>query len=128
MIKRLGSLFLTKLYIVTVLGFVINLHYCGKVLAAVSVNSPAKVCKGFSVPKKCCQDKGIDIKIKDARQGGGSSSFLSGLFSFELPKIPFGDFVLSAQQALLEKLSNPAPPLPPPNKTDPVIKNRILRI
>lgn len=128
MIKRLTTLLLTKVYIITVLGFALNLHYCGSVLAAVKINSPVKACKTAPVTKKCCKDKEIDVKLKDVHQAQ-PSSFLSGLFGFDIPKIPFGDYVLSAQQALLEKLSDPLPPQPPPaTKTDPVIKNRNLRI
>ena len=127
MLKRLGSLCLTKLYLVTVLGFALNLHYCGSVLAAVQIDGPAKSCKMLSGKMKCCKDKEIEIKVKDAHQAE-SPSFFSGLFGFEMPKIPFGDFVLSAQQALLEKLSSKEPPAPPPDKVEPVIKNRNLRI
>lgn len=127
MIKRSATLLLTKVYILTMFGFALNLHYCGSVLAAVKINAPVKNCNPLVAAKKCCKDKEIDVKIKDAHQGQ-SSSFLSGLFSIELPKIPFGDYVLSAQQALLEKLADPPPPPPPAPKTDPVIRNRNLRI
>jgi hypothetical protein len=128
MMKRSATLLLTKVYLITALGFALNLHYCGGVLAAVKINAPAKTCKPQLAGKmKCCNEKEIDVKLKYAHQGQ-SASFLSGLFGFEIPKIPFGDYVLSAQQALLEKLSDPAPPPPPCVKTDPVIKNRNLRI
>jgi len=128
MIKRSGALFLTKLYIVTALGFALNIHYCGTALAGVKINAPAKSCKMLSAGKmKCCKDKEIDVKIKDAHQGE-SPSFLFEVFGFEIPKTSFGDFALSAQQALLEKLSAKRPPGAPSNKTDPIIKNRNIRI
>ncbi len=130
MIKRLTTLFLTKVYIITAFGFALNLHYCGSVLAAVEINSPAKTCSPLAVMKmKCCKDKKVDVKIKDAHQGE-SQSLMSKLFGFEITKIPFGDYVLSAQQALLEKLSEPAPPPPPPpsGKTAKYIKDCSLRI
>lgn len=121
-------MFLTKLYIVTVLGFVLNLHYCGTVLAGVKVNSPAKTCHPFAAKKmKCCKEKEIDVKIKDAHQGETATTANFQLFGIEIPKLPFGDFIFSAQQALLEKLSD-QPAAPPPAKVDPVIKNRTLRI
>ncbi|MCC8424522.1 hypothetical protein [Mucilaginibacter sp. UR6-11] len=130
MIKRLTTLFLTKVYLITAFGFALNLHYCGSVLAAVTVNSPAKSCKPVAVMKmKCCKEKQVDVKIRDAHQAE-SPSLMTKLFGFELSKIPFGDFILSAQQALLDKLSKPAPPPPPPpsGKTAQYIKNCSLRI
>jgi hypothetical protein len=115
MIKRLTTLFLTKVYIVTAFGFALNLHYCGSVLAAVEINSPAKNCNPLAAMKmKGCKDKKVDVKIKDAHQGE-SQSLMSKLFGFEMTKIPFGD---------------PAPPAPPPpsGKTSQFIKNCSLRI
>ncbi|MDB5155371.1 MAG: hypothetical protein JWR50_78 [Mucilaginibacter sp.] len=130
MIKKYSALFLTKVYIITALGFALNLHYCGGVLAAVKIEGPAKTCKLSQITaKKCCKDKQIDVKVKDAHQGE-SPSIIAKLFGFELSKIPFGDYILSAQQSLLEKLSTPAPPLPPPpsGKAAQYIKNCSLRI
>lgn len=131
MIKRLTTLFLTKVYIVTVLGFALNLHYCGDVLASVRVNVPAKSCKSIAVKKmKCCSDKQVDVKVKDAHQGE-SPSILSKIFAFELPEISFGGYFLSAQKELLHKLSGNAPPAPPPpssGKASQYIKNCSLRI
>jgi hypothetical protein len=129
MLKKISAMFLTKLYLITVLGFVLNLHYCGTVLAGVKINSPAKTCHPFAARKmKCCKDKEVDVKVKDAHQVESTSPTFQ-LFGFEIPKLHFGDFILSAQQALLEKLADqPAAPPPPPAKVDPVIKNRTLRI
>jgi hypothetical protein len=131
MIKRLTTLFLTKVYIITVLGFALNLHYCGDVLASVTVNAPAKSSKIVVVKKmKCCNDKQLDVKVKDAHQGE-SQSILSKIFAFELPEISFGDYFLSAQKELLQKLSGSDPPAPPPassGKAAQYIKNCALRI
>src|ERR1700761_4536165 len=123
MIKKISAMFLTKLYIVTVLGFVLNLHYCGTVLAGVKVNAPVKTCQPSAAKKmKCCKEKEIDVKVKDSHQSETTTTNFQ-LFGIEIPKIPFSDFFFSAQQALLEKLSD-QPTSPPPAKTDPVIKNR----
>jgi hypothetical protein len=131
MIKRLTTLFLTKVYIITVLGFALNLHYCGDVLASVKVNAPAKNCTPIAVKKmKCCSDKHVEVKVKDAHQGE-SQSILSKIFAFELPEISFGDYFLSAQKELLQKLSGSDPPAPPPSssgKAAQYIKNCALRI
>jgi hypothetical protein len=130
MLKRLTSLFLTKVYIITALGFALNLHYCGSVLAEVKIDAPVKSCKLPAAKKmKCCSDKKIDVKVNDAHESQ-SPSIIAKLFGFELTKIPFGDYILSAQQALLEKLCDPTPPAPPPSsgKTAQFIKNCSLRI
>jgi hypothetical protein len=130
MIKRLTTLFMTKVYLITAFGFALNLHYCGSVLAAVEVNSPVKSCNPLAAMKmKCCKDKHVDVKIKDAHQGE-PQSIISKLFGFDLPRIPFGEFIFSAQKAVLEKLSDPDPPAPPPpsGKTAIFIKNSTLRI
>lgn len=130
MLKRLTSLFLTKVYIITALGFALNLHYCGSVLAAIKIDAPASTCK-LPVAKKmkCCSDKKIEVKVKDAHDTQ-APSIIAKLFGFELTKIPFGEYIFSAQQALLEKLSNQAPPPPPPpsGKTAQYIKNCTLRM
>ncbi len=120
MIKRSGALFSTRLYIVIALGIALNLYYCGSALAGVKINAPVKSCKMLLTKKikgcKDCKDKETDVKIKDDKQAE-SPSFLFEVFGFEIPKISFGDFVLSAQQALLEKLSAKCPPDATPHKT-----------
>jgi hypothetical protein len=128
MIKRSRALLLAMLYIVTVFGFALNLHYCGNVLASVNIDSPAKSCKAISEAKmKCCKDKQVAVKVKDAHQSE-SPSFLKGLFAVELPKVHFSDYFLSAQQVLLEKLSDRGPPSSPLGKVATFIKNCIFRI
>jgi hypothetical protein len=130
MMKRFMAMFLTKVYLITALGFALNLHFCGDALASVKITGAPKPCKeSVVVAKKCCNDKQLDVKVKDAHQAE-TPSIISKLLSFEMPKIAFGDFVLSAQKALLEKLSDEDPPAPPPpsGKTSQYIKNGILRI
>ncbi len=102
------------------LSFALNLYYCGGVLAGVKINAPTKSCKMLSTRKiKSCKDakdKGTDIKIKETNHAE-SASFLFEVFGFEIPQTSFGDFVLSAQQALLEKLSIKSMPDATPHKT-----------
>jgi hypothetical protein len=125
MLKRVFIVLLALLYTVTVFGFGVNVHYCGKTIASVKINSPAQSCK-MVLPgskMKCCKDK-----VKDAHQGG-SASFLGKLLAFDLPKLPFEDFFLSAQKALLEKLFDRGPPDPPAeSKITIFIKNCNIRI
>ena len=123
-------MFMTKVYLVTAIGFALNLHFCGNVLAAVTVTGPTKTYEQPSAAKKCCKEKQVDVKIKDVHQAE-SPSLMMKLFGFEISKIPFGDYVLSAQQALLDKLNaTPPPPQPSPasGKEAQYIKNCTLRI
>lgn len=129
MVKRYSAMFMAKVYLVTALGFALNLHFCGKVLAGVTIDQPVKACSVPMASKKCCKEKQVDVKIKDSHQAE-SPSLMMKLFGFEISKIPFGDFVLSAQQTLLDKLNaTPPPPPPPPSgKEAQYIKNCTLRL
>ena len=128
MIKKSGVLFLALLYTVTALGFALNFHYCFNQLYSVKIDSPASCVKGGETSKmKCCKNKHIEVKVKDAHQSG-SSSFLSKLFVFDLPKLPLGDFFFSAQKLLLEKLFDRGPPLRHPDGITLFLKNCIFRI
>jgi len=130
MMKRYSAMFMAKVYLITALGFALNLHFCGKVLAGVSIIGPTKACEVPMASKKCCKDKQVDVKIKDSHQAE-SPSIMMKLFGFQVSKIPFGDFVLSAQQALLDKLNATPPPArysPPSGKEAQYIKNCTLRL
>jgi len=128
MIKRSGAILLTVLYLVTVFGFALNLHYCFGVLASVKVDAPAKSCKMLTVKSRsCCQDKQIDVKVKDAHQAE-TTQFLAGLFAIELPKYAFAGFASSAQLVVTEKLSDRGPPDLVTAKVPTIIKNCTYRI
>ena len=128
MLKRSCALLLVMLYVVTASGFALNLHYCGKILASVKIDAPVKSCQPFAAEKmKCCKDKQIKVKVKDAHQNA-SPSILKSIFAIELPKTLFADYFLSAQQVLLEKLSDRGPPSSPIGKIAVFIKNCIFRI
>jgi hypothetical protein len=118
------------LYTITAAGFALNLHYCGDHVADVKVNAPAKSCvKPMAKAKmKCCKDSKLDVKVKDDHQKE-STSFFSRIFAFELPRFAVTDFLLAAQQALLEKLSYRGPPPGSPAEGISVlIKNCVFRI
>ena len=85
MLKRSGTLLLLMIYLVTGIGFAVNLHYCGKLVTSVKIDASLKNCNetGMMPGMKCCKNKRIDIKLKDAHQGL-SHSFLTKLFSFKL--------------------------------------------
>lgn len=111
MVKRQGALLLALLYVVTVAGFALNLHYCGNYVADVQINAPAKTC-GQPMAKgkmNCCKDSKLDVKVKDDHQKE-STSFFSRLFVFDLPKFAWADFLFFAQPAASESVSDRGPP------------------
>jgi len=92
MIKKLGASFLVVLYLITATGFALNLHYCCSQIISVTVNPPVKNYNGFAACKmKCCQDKHIEIKVKDTHQGQ-AQSFLAKTVLISVPKIFFPAF------------------------------------
>ncbi len=120
-------LLMTLLYSVTVFGFALNLHYCGKLLASVNIDSPSKSCTKLLESKmKCCKDKQIEIKVKDAHQNA-SFTFLSKVYVFDLPKLFTGSFIVSPQ-ASVAALLYAAAPHAPPGSTPVFIKNCTFRI
>lgn len=132
MFKRSGALCLAILYTVTVLGFALNLHYCGSKVASVKITAPvAKEAKADStcgMKMNCCKNHHVDVKVKDAHQAQ-QTSFLAKIFAFEMPKLPFEDFIFSAQKILLEKLLVRGPPNEQPaSKVATFIKNCTFRI
>ncbi len=123
-------MFVAQLCLITALGFVLNLNFCCDARAAVKINTVVTP-PGVKEPPaalKTPSQKQPEVKCKDAVQSE-STSVVSRLLSIELPKVSFGDFVLSAQKALLEKLSNDGPAATPPpcGKTSQYIKNGVLR-
>ncbi|GAA4923387.1 HYC_CC_PP family protein [Mucilaginibacter defluvii] len=125
MLKKTGVITLLLLYFATVSGFALNFHYCGKTVASVKIEQPAKKCHTETAASKmkCCKDKKIDVKVKDAHQAEKPQSLLSKVFSFDIAALPFEEFFLSAQRALFEKLFDRGPP-----QDEPKSKNSIFLI
>ncbi|MFI5160308.1 MAG: hypothetical protein ACHQHN_03480 [Sphingobacteriales bacterium] len=92
MLKRSAALVLMMLYLGTVSGFALNLHYCFNRLSSVEIDAPAKTCtKAVAACKmKCCKDKHIEIKIKDSHETG-IRSVISRIFNQDIPAILFGN-------------------------------------
>src|ERR1700754_2555256 len=109
--KRSGALLLTLLYTVTVLGFALNLHYCGTELASVKIDSPAVSCKMAQEcgKMKCCKDKQLQIKVKDAHQAE-PFSIISKLFGFDIPHLSFNGFFTPSRQACVDPSLERGPP------------------
>ncbi|SDE78615.1 hypothetical protein SAMN05216464_109186 [Mucilaginibacter pineti] len=128
MLKRSGAILLTMLYTVTVLGFALNLHYCGTHVASVKINSPAIGCDMPKTSKmKCCKDSQLQVKVKDAHQAE-PASVLAKLFGFELSRLPFSNIFFTAPHNTIEKLFDRAPPDVPRQSIASFIKNCIFRI
>lgn len=122
MIKRSGALLLMMLYMVTVSGIAFNLHYCGKLLASVKLELPVKSCLKLDGSKmKCCKDKQITVKVKDAHQHA-SFSFLAKTFVFDVPKTIL-NWNAPAQQTIQQSLLYTASPHAPPDKVAVFVKN-----
>jgi hypothetical protein len=114
------------LYVVTVSGFALNLHYCFNRLASVKIDAPASCGKGLETSKmKCCKDRHVDVKVKDAHQNS-SASFLGKIFAFDLLKPLFADFSFALQNRFIESLSDRGPPRSPDVPI--FLKNNIFRI
>jgi len=120
---------LALLYTVTALGFALNLHYCGRLLTSVTLNSSAKSCGMFAVGKmKCCKDKKFEVKVKDVHQGQPTSA-LAKKFAAEIPQLPYGAYHCVLPQVLLAgKFLNKAPPDHRTDKLPVFLKNCTFRI
>ncbi|RYU89523.1 hypothetical protein EWM62_14485 [Mucilaginibacter terrigena] len=132
MMKKAGVILLVLMYMVTSSGFALNLHYCGNIVVAVKVNAPPKPCAkppGASKSKmKCCKDVKVDVKVKDGHESQPNSS-VPKTTTFDLPKLSLGDFLMPAQQALMELFFDRDPPDAAPKQNVPVfLKNRTLKI
>jgi hypothetical protein len=127
MIKRSGAIVLSILYLVTAMGFALNLRFCGDQVTSVKIDAPVKNCAMLSKCKsKCCTNKHLDIKVKDAHQGQWQT-FRLKTFSFAVPKLPFNNFSI-AQIILARNYFDKTPPEPPPGDISAFLKYQSFRI
>ncbi|MEN0055622.1 MAG: hypothetical protein AAGC65_18230 [Mucilaginibacter sp.] len=127
--KKSGALLLTLLYTVTVLGFALNLHYCGSELASVKIDSPAASCKMMQEcsKMKCCKDKQLQIKVKDAHQVE-PFSIISKLFGVGIARASFNGVFTPTRQVSVDQSLERGPPGRPLPSILIFIKNCIFRI
>lgn len=120
---------LTMLYTVTVLGFALNLHYCGTQIASVKIDSPAISCKMAQSCDKmqCCKNKQLQIKVKDAHQAE-PISILSKLFGIDLPRLSLNGFYAPCQESTVDVSLDRGPPDKPWQNIASFIRNCIFRI
>jgi hypothetical protein len=107
MFKKVSVLTLMLLYLVTASGFALNLHYCGNTIASIKIDAPAKKCS--PVKMKCCRDKHVEVKVKDAHQAK-TPSLLSKLFFVDLPKLPFEDYLFPSEEIAVATPTDRGPP------------------
>jgi len=128
MLKKSGAFLLILLYAATVYGIALDFHYCGKLLTSVTVNSPSKSCGMFAESKmKCCKDKQIKIKVKDAHQAV-FTSFVAKTFVVDIARPLFGRFIIGRPEQIGVSLSNKAPPDIPLPSVPVFLKNQSFRI
>lgn len=130
MVKRTGAILLTMLYIVTVLGFALNFHICGDYVASVKIDAPAVNCgmDKANGKMKCCKDKQVEVKVKDAHQAEEATSFLAKVFGFELPHLSLDGLFPALPSSVSEKFYDRGPPDPPLQGIATFIRNCIFRI
>lgn len=122
MVKRSGALLLMMLYVITVSGIAFNLHYCGKLLASVKLELSTKSClKSDGSKMKCCKDKQITVKVKDAHQHS-SFNFLAKTFVFDVPKTLLSN-VAPQSTSVTRRLLYTTSPHAPPDKVPVFVKN-----
>ena len=128
MIKKLGALALTILYSVTVMGFALNVHYCGGYLASVKINTPIKSCAMLSAGKmKCCTNKHIEVKVKDVHQGKPAAN-LSTINPYGLPMLFLVELSASAKQGFSAAILYRGPPNVFVNNRPIFLRNAVFRI
>jgi len=127
MIRRIGISAIALLYLVTVSGFAVNVHYCFNHLFAVSINAPVKGCSAPGVKMDCCKDTHLVVKVKDAHKGGSTTVF-SKMSTVTLPATVFAANYYQAKAAYLAAILYKDLPDPPPGDIPVFLKNRMLRV
>ena len=126
MLKRSAIIALMMLYVVTVSGFALNLHYCFDRLSSVKIDAQASCGKSLQTSKmKCCKDKHFEIKVNDTHQAG-SPTFWGKFFTFGFPVLSFVNPLFSPQDHFIQSLPERGPPRSP--HVPIFLKNNIFRI
>ena len=127
MIKRSAIIGLLVLYIITVSGFALNLHYCFNRLASVSIDVPANTCAKVLRPikMKCCKDNKVEVRVKDAHQSS-SPEFGMKFFPVHFPAVTFASIAVADQDGYVNSIAGRGPPLAPDIPL--FLKNRVFRI
>jgi len=115
-LKQKLAISLCALYVISVLGVALSIHFCGGKLASVALyanKTSCKFCKSEPVDKKddnCCKNTKVDVKVKDSHQAEETFKLpkvfgLDSYFSYQIT-----DFLKPFIPRLLSRLENKAPP------------------
>lgn len=96
--KRLCSILFALLYLSSVSGWALNLHYCGGELNCISllVKDDCCACPDEEEPG-CCSDEGVYIKASDDSHTAGNAPTFS--FDFGLVEVPVSFSIPSGTSA-----------------------------
>lgn len=126
MLKRLAILVLVALYLITASGFAISLHYCGRLVTGVEINAPAKKCVTLA-KLKCCKDKQICIKLKDAHEST-TFAFNANHSNISVPQQHFTIAFAVPEHSVTRIYDNKAPPGLGYNQRPLYLQNSTFRI
>ncbi|TKC12613.1 hypothetical protein FA048_03065 [Pedobacter polaris] len=115
-LKQKLAISLCALYVVSVIGIALSMHFCSGKLASVSLyanKTSCKYCKTEPVDKKddgCCKNTKVDVKVKDSHQVEAPVKLpkFSSLESYLPYKVV--DFLKPFFVKYLSRLENKAPP------------------
>ncbi|MBI3503186.1 MAG: hypothetical protein HY063_15470 [Bacteroidetes bacterium] len=63
--KKIFSIFLSAIFLISAMGMTINSHFCGMKLQSVSLMKQDCCCKKGTMPKGCCKNEIKYVKITD---------------------------------------------------------------
>lgn len=117
-LKQKIALSLATLYVVSVMGLALSLHFCGGKLENVKLFNnelSCKFCKEIPAEKlkndNCCKNTQVTVKVKDSHQAEAQIQ-MPKLFSIQLFTYPpVLEFLSNITPKFLSKISNKAPPL-----------------
>ncbi|QJD96373.1 hypothetical protein HH214_11095 [Mucilaginibacter robiniae] len=130
MLKKSGIIALALLYLVTVLGFAMDLHFCGSYMASVHFEAPGKlpIAKAkCGMKMKCCKNQHLNVKVKDAHQSVSALESIK-LLALHLPVAFLNSFAPAPQPVTLIAQQLRGPPDLPVNLVPVFLKNCNFRI
>ncbi|WGQ07795.1 hypothetical protein QG516_14625 [Pedobacter gandavensis] len=110
------TLGLCAFYLITMIGFALNMHFCGGKLSEIrwietASCSACKASEKKQLSGDCCKDKSVEAKIKDSHQVG-SKVKLPMDFSLEMFFSPMiAEVFRQLLPTLFSSVENKAPPL-----------------
>jgi hypothetical protein len=119
---------LLLLYVSGTAGLAISLHFCGKKISNIQVNSSAKksCCGKVKEDMKCCKDKHIQIKVSDEHASVAQLKVPQTNFLYLLPQSINYIQVRAVPVALLAAEPYRGPPGTETQSL--IIKNQVFRI